>query len=338
MMERNINGLMMSVLGTLTITAALSGCGGKEWRAADGAAWATAYHITYCSAVSLEDSVQAVIASVNSSLSVFEENSTVSRINRNEDLQVDTLLTELFEVAQRVNRLSEGAFDPTVSPAIELWGFGSRQAEEPDSVSIDSIRSLVGMGDCMIRDGKMIKKSPQTEFNFSAIAKGYGCDLMGRMFKRNGVEDFLVEIGGEITASGRNPQGEPWKISVVTPEEWIEDAGKIIVCLSDCGMATSGNYRNFRDTSKGRIGHTINPATCRPVDRGVFSATVIAPTAIFADALATACMVMSPDKAIRMIDRIEGTEALLIVCGEDGAYRLVMSVDFNRYLYENQGI
>ena len=334
-MEWRTRNLFKLICAILVAGCCIGGCRQKEWQKSSGAAWATAYHITYRSDISLEDSIQAVIAAVNSSLSVFEANSTISRINRNEDVTVDSLNIEVFEMSMFVNSLSNGAFDPTVSPAIDFWGFGYRQIDN-DYASLDSIRSLVGLNDCLISDGRILKKSPDTEFNFSAIAKGYGCDLIGRMFRRNGVDDFLVEIGGEISAYGLNPQGRPWKIGIVTPEGF-EGEG-LFIGLRDCGMATSGNYRNFRETETGQIGHTINPRTCLPVENGVFSATVIAQNAMFADALATACMVLQPLEAIGMINGIDGAEVMLIVKDTDreSDYGVEMSEGFKNYIYDNQ--
>lgn len=304
----------------------------------DGAAWATTYHIVYKGDAILEDSVRHIIETVDHSLSPFNGNSNLARINSNRDLTVDSLFSEVFGIAQYVARISSGAFDPTVAPAVNLWGFGYRTEKNPTDETIDSIKKLVGIGECRIIGGKIEKKSPQMEFNFSAIAKGYGCDLIGRMFRRNGVCDYMVEIGGEVCVSGHSPSNAEWKIMIVTPEQGVDGRNRILVSLTDGGMATSGNYRNFRDTDTGRIGHTINPVTCRPVVTPVFSATVIAPSTVLADALATASMVLAPDASIAMIESVSGVELLLIVEKSPGKYVLEMTDGFKNLIYGNQNL
>lgn len=156
------------------------------------------------------------------------------------------------------------------------------------------------------------------------------------MFRRNGVDDYLIEIGGEICAGGVNPSGNDWHIMIVTPGGLENGTGDVFVDLTDCGMATSGNYRNYRDTPDGRIGHTIDPVTCRPVITDVFSATVIAPSAVLADALATACMVLTPGDAMQMIESVEGTEVLLIENVDQSDPRIRMTDGFKKYFHGNQ--
>lgn len=164
--------------------------------------------------------------------------------------------------------------------------------------------------------GRVVKKSPSTEFNFSAITKGYGCDLIGEMFRRNGCEDYLVEIGGEIALSGRNPRGEPWRIMVDAPldnDTAIVHERMALMQLSEGGVATSGNYRNYKESAaEGKVWHTISTVTGRPAHTDLLSATVVAPSAMLADAYATACMAMSADSACAMIERVVGVEALLV--------------------------
>lgn len=296
----------------------LSSCTAPQvWRTAQGAVWNTEFHITYKASVDLRDSVLAVMKQVEASLSPFAKKSLITRINLGEDLRADSLLTRIFLESQRINRLSGGAFDPTVAPLINLWGFGYKNGDvEPTQEAIDSMLALVGIAECNLSpDGLIVRKSPGTEFNFSAITKGYGCDLVGEMFRRNGVTDYMVEIGGEIAVSGRNPRGSEWRIMVDAPVE--SDSAPIhqqlvTIGITDCGVATSGNYRNRRDTERGRVWHTISPVTGRPALTDLLSATVIAPTCMTADALATACMALYSADAMAMIEGIPSAEALLV--------------------------
>ncbi len=296
---------------------------GRRWHTIDGSVWRTTYHIVYCGPAELSDSIIEVLNGVDRSLSAFNEGGVLAAINRGDTtVKADRRFIVVFEESKRVWEASEGRFDPTLGAAIRVWGFGpgGKVTHAPSDQAIDSVRALVGLGECGVTmDGRVIKKHPLTEFNFSAIAKGFACDEVGEMLRRNGVTDYLVEIGGEIAVSGRNEQGEPWRIMVDAPGESGADGVPVherLTCveLTQGGIATSGNYRNFRDyDGSGRVGHTIDPFTCRPAERSMLSATVTAPTAMLADALATACMAGSPEQARQLIGKFEGAGCLIVL-------------------------
>lgn len=307
----------------LILSALVSGgCSRAErWQEDSGVVWSTTYRIVYRHETSLSDSIIATMTRVEQSLSPFCRTSRISAINANSDLLTDTLIDKVFARSCDVNRASGGMFDPTVGPLVELWGFGVNHDEgaSPSQEQIDSALALVGIMQCSISpQGKMIKRTPGTMFNFSAITKGLGCDEVATTLRRQGVTDYMVEIGGEIALGGFNRNGEPWRIAVDLPSE--ADTGKrrsaATIAATDCGVATSGNYRNYHNTSAGRVGHTISPITGRPVARGILSATVIAPDCMTADALATACMTLEPDSAAAMIAAWPGAEALFILPGD----------------------
>lgn len=268
------------------------------------------------------------------SLSPFRAESLVSRINRGETDETDTSLRKIFTTSQQINLESGGMFDPTVAPAVNLWRFGYRDSgHEPTDSEIEDARSMVGIDGCRLKNLRIVKKSAYTEFDFSAITKGYGCDQIGEMLRRNGCSDYMVEIGGEIALSGKNSQGEPWHIMIDAPvanDTTVVHKAMSIVKLTDCGIATSGNYRNYRDTPSGRVGHTIDPMTCRPVQTTTLSATVIAPDAMTADALATACMAMTRADALRMITLRPNTEAMLIEASDSGGWAVTYTENFPR--------
>lgn len=304
----------------------------KQTRTCSGSVWATTYNITYTAPSDLSDSILATFALVEQSLSPFAPQSLISRINRGESEETDTLLRRIFIASQQINRLSGGAFDPTVAPLINLWGFGYNNADEqPTQAMIDSAMTLTGIQRCRLDGDRMIKPAAATEFNFSAITKGYGCDLVGEMLARNGASDYMVEIGGEIALRGKNPKGEPWHIQIDAP---IPESGAPshqslrIIELTDCGIATSGNYRNYHETASGRTWHTIDPATGRPVQTSTLSATVIAPDCMTADALATACMAMPAAKALSMIEAIPGASALLVEAAPDSTFSITSTSRF----------
>lgn len=269
---------------------------------------------------------------VEMSLSPFNKQSLISRINRNETTQTDSLIERVFSISQHVNKLSGGRFDPTVSPLVNIWGFGynakARHDAETDSLNftvpherIDSALRLTGIADCNISNGKITKKHANTSFNFSAVTKGMACDLIGDMLRRNNANNFMVEIGGDIYLNGNNPKKQSWHIQIDSPTPSnnapIHNAMRI-VALTNVGIATSGNYRNFHNTRKyGRIGHTINPLTGMPATTDVLSATVIAPTAAMADAWATACMASMADSALIATEKLPGVECLLVKAIDD---------------------
>ncbi len=293
-----------------------SSCSHSEWRHTAGAAWGTTYHITYNSDKDLADSVVAEMRLVELSLSTFDQASTIAKINSGQTDSVDELFTEVFTIAKEVYNISNGAFDPTVGPLTNLWGFGHKKVTQtPDSLLIENTLESVGFDQCHINNGIIVRKNPNTEFDFAAIAKGYGVDRVAQMLKRNGTSDFMVEIGGEVITSGNNPTGKKWRIQIDAPSSNTPgDSALQVISLTDQAVATSGNYRNYRLHANGvKYGHTINPKTGYPSTIPTLSVTVIARSCILADALATACMAMHPDSAISMIQKYPETQAIIVI-------------------------
>lgn len=308
------------------ITVLLCSCAEPQFRKARGATWGTTYNITYKSSRDLSDSIVKVMRQVDLSLSPFEKESLVSRANRNLPVKADSMLSDVMRISQRVCALSGGAFDPTVAPLVNLWGFGYRDGAElrPSQAQIDSALEHVGILECGIADdGSLYKKSPSTEFNFSAIAKGYGVDAIANMLRRNGCSDFMVEVGGEISLAGKNPHGENWRIQVDAPVvdsiRYLHERLTVLE-LTERGIATSGNYRNFKTIGDSIFGHTIHPSTGYPVQGSTLSVTVIAPSTAMADALATAIMAMPAEKAADMIQSMPDVEALIVSANPDAAF------------------
>ncbi|MCH5231355.1 MAG: FAD:protein FMN transferase [Muribaculaceae bacterium] len=279
----------------------------------EGIVWNTLYHITFRGPSSLRDSVMPVLNEVSHSLSVFEKNSLVSELNAADSLEVDGHFITVYDESLRINRLSHGLFDPTVGPLIEAWGFGPGHTPNADTLAVDSVMNFVGIQKTSRAGSLVIKEDARTRFNFSAIAKGYGCDAVAGMFERNGVSDFMIEIGGEITLSGKSPSGGDWKIAVDAPVEGAAPGEQtmMVLQLTDAGIATSGNYRNFRKEDGNTVAHTISPVTGRPFISKILSATVIAPSCMEADGIATACMAGTPAQARQLLENCK-VEALLI--------------------------
>ncbi len=314
-----------SLIFGAVLSAGVGSCApASEWRTSEGSVWNTTFKITYRAPADLSDSILAVMREVELSLSPFNPRSRVSLINRGESDAGDSLILRVFDISRKVSAASGGRFDPTVSPLVNLWGFGYEGKGDgavPTDAQIDSALALVGIRECRIDGGLlMVKKSPGTTFNFSAVTKGFGCDMVGEMLRRNGADSYMVEIGGELALAGRNPRGDKWHIQVDAPV--ADRSGRhtplLTIAVADCGVASSGNYRNFHSDASGRrFGHTIDPVTGRPFQGDVIAATVVAPDCATADALATACMASPSDDAAGIIRAFPASSALLVVASAD---------------------
>lgn len=290
-----------------------------------GIVWTTQYNITYESDRKFDDSIQTIFKAVDNSLSMFNKSSLISRINGGEELPVDSMLKILYNASVEVNKDTEGAFDPTVSPLMKAWGFVEKTGMLPDSAMIDSIREFVGMEKTCLDGGFIRKSDNRISFDFSAIAKGFACDEIGRMLERNSVKNYLVEIGGEIAVKGVNPSGVKWRISIDTPEESNDSViheSAMIVSLDEGGIATSGNYRNYKDVEGIKVVHTMNPKTGYPEISRLLSATVIAENCMLADAYATACMAMGLEKSISLMKERKDMAVMLIYAAESDSLAL----------------
>ena len=281
-----------------------------QYRRSEGAVWRTYYHITYRSSRNLDDSIMAEMQRVNMSLSMFEPTSRLSRINNRITDSTDWRIDSVYTCAARVYKLSNGRFDPTVGPLVELWGFGnSDRSGIPSAEAVDSAMLSVGFSKITLSKSR-ITAPPGFKLDFGAIAKGFGVDCVADVLRRNGCMDYLVEIGGEIAASGVNPAAEPWKIGIESPREGVN--GEIITLTDQC-VATSGNYHNYRTAADGsRYGHTIDPLTGYPRDTETLSVTVIAPSCMEADALATACMTMELNEIANLHSKLTGVGLIVI--------------------------
>lgn len=285
-----------------------------------GSIFGTVYHIKYQSNTVLTNEIKATLQAVDRSLSMFNKESTLSRINRNENMQADSLLRIVFLQSQQISRATDGAFDITVGPLVNSWGFGFKNGELPDSAQVDSLRRFVGWDRVsMDEEGRLHKTDERMVLDCSAVAKGFGVDCVAYMLRARGVKNFMVEIGGEIVVSGVNPKGEPWSIGISVPFETDNNQTQSVMHITDAALATSGNYRNFYVTDDGRkLAHTIDPRTGYPVQHSVLSATVVAPTCAMADAFATSFMVLGIDGAKQVLEEHKELKAYLIYTDGDG--------------------
>lgn len=291
-------------------------------RTAEGPIFGTYYHVKYEASEPLDSAILAELQRVDRSLSVFNPLSTISQINAGKSNRTDAMLYEVLERAARVNAVTEGAFDVTVMPLVNAWGFGFKQGQMPTDAQVDSLRKFVGAKLLVLTKDSLVKKAdPRVMIDCGAIAKGYGVDRVARVLREKGVRNFMVEIGGEVVTKGRNPEGHPWNIGVSKPvSEEQAGAGEIqtILPLENAALATSGNYRNFYVKDGKKYAHTIDPRSGRPVQHSLLSATVIAPDCATADAYATAFMVMGLDKAVRIVEADKRLKGYFIYADAQG--------------------
>lgn len=320
-------------LAAIAVTAFLTGCGGGsgKYRESDGMVWNTTYHILWNGPQELGDSVMKTLEEVGSSLNVFDTTSLVARVNAAEKpVEIDRHFAKVYEMSRKIWEESEGMFDPTLSPLITAWGFGPGHRATSDTLRLDSLMKFVGFSKTRLEGNRLFKEDPRIVFNFSAVAKGYGCDAVAEMFERNGVKDYMVEIGGEIRCEGKSPRHSDWNISIDRPvrSTGVIHESQAVVSLKGGGVATSGNYRNFKAEGSGAIGHTISAQTGRPMSTDVLSATVLAPDAMQADAMATACMTLGSKKSLELCKKLDCPVMLIL------ADTTLMSDSFKKLIIE----
>lgn len=286
----------------------------------EGEAFGTTYHIQVYSQDQgdLKTGVDSVINALNHSLSTYIPDSDISKINRGDStVVVDSNFREVFELSERINRETEGYFDPTIGVLRNAYGFGDvKPLQNIDKKTLDSLMQYVGFQKVELKkDGTIKKEFPQIYFDFNAVAKGYGVDCIGRYLDSKGIKDYLIELGGEILTKGKNlDKDQLWAVGIETPESDLENRSyDASVMLKDVGMASSGNYRKFRvDSLTGKkFVHTLNPLTGSAEMSDVTSATVIAPTCGEADAYATSFMALGIEKSKKLLKELPNIEAYL---------------------------
>lgn len=268
-----------------------------------GFVFGTIYNVTYQCPDNLQAEIEAELKKVDLEFSMFNDSSTVARINRGEKVTPGPMYDEVYQLAQTVNRETDGAFDVTVAPLVNAWGFGFKHEQMPTRQQVDSLLKI------------------RNQLDFSAIAKGYGSDVIARLLRRHDIRNFMVEIGGEVVTQGISDKRVPWRIGVTKPtDDSLSVGGELqtVLNVTDIAMATSGNYRNFYYKGGRKYAHTIDPKTGYPVQHSLLSATVLAKDCAVADAYATAFMVMGVERAKTVLERHPELMAYFIYSTPDG--------------------
>ena len=307
-----------------------------------GFVFGTTYTITYQHGENLKKEIEAELKKVDHALSMFNKQSVIAKVNRNEDLRVNAMFADVFRLAQTVSKETNGAFDITVAPLVNAWGFGFKSGKMPTQIQVDSILRYVGFQKVSLKEGRngemtINKTLPGIMLDCSAIAKGYGADCVARLLSSKGIENYMVEIGGEVVTKGISSKRVPWKIGVTKPiDDSLSTGGELqtVLNITDKAMATSGNYRNFYYKDGRKYAHTIDPASGHPVQHSLLSATVIAKDCATADAYATSFMVMGIEKAKSVLNRHPELMAYFIYTDNKGELAVWYSPNMEKKILE----
>ena len=330
---------VLVIVITLTIAPAISEA--KQEHVIRGRTMGTTYSVKVVTGniegiSGVKEKIDERLAEINWSMSTYQRDSEISRFNRfkkvGQRFKISNDFFQVMRVGQKIHRLSNGAWDGTVNPLVNLWGFGrsGRRDKIPPKREIDALLSEIGFANIeVLSPGFLVKKRAAVTVDLSAIAKGYGVDEVAAVLRNLGYKNYLVEIGGEVFAAGHTKDNTSWRIGINRPRvDAAFDAVYAVVALGNQGFATSGDYRTFFEVDGVRYSHVIDPRTGFPVSNGVVSASIIAGNCTLADGIATAVMVMGEQKGLEMIDRLDGVEGLIVVEQNNGTLVDYYSKDF----------
>ncbi len=315
----------------------------EEFLSFAGFAQGTTYRMIYAQPekLNLADiryEVDSILSAFDKSLSLYEPSSTVSKVNRNEDVVIDTFFAEVFRKSKEISAMTEGAFDITVGPLVKAWGFGPDEHKNFSVQKLDSLMKLIGINKVELRNGRVSKADPGMNLDFNAIAQGYSVDVICRYFDGLGIKNYLVEIGGEVRVKG-SKNGANWRIGIDKPVDNNMTPGdnlEAVIMLKNRSLATSGNYRKFYVENGIKYSHTIDPITGYPAKNQLLSATIIAKECATADGIATACMVMGKEKTIEFLGRHNEFEGYLVYSDSTGNFKTWTSDPLRRYISETE--
>jgi len=310
-----------------------------------GSAWGTTYHVTVVDApdgvsdARIEDAIRAGVARVDASMNNWLPSSEISKFNASTStapVPVSADLADVLTVANQINALTDGKYDVTLGPLIDLWGFGPKKPDQeiPSQAQIDQALASVGEADKLVlKNGTLAKTVPDLSVNLSSIAKGWGIDAVGQELTKLGITRYLVEFGGDMRAHGTNADGKPWRIGIERPDA-AEETVQTVIEVTDHGIATSGDYRNYFEKDGVRYSHIIDPTTGRPITHNTASVTVIADTAAHADGLATALLVEDGPAAMKIAT--DNDIALMEILRENGKFVIRTSPAFDALVASDQ--
>jgi len=299
----------------------------------EGNAQGTTFRIVYEDEVfrDLSGSVDSLFRVIDHSMSLWDSTSLITLLNANDEVaRADSHFSNVYQKAWEVSEVTDGAFDCTVGPLVKAWGFSYKKGlSPPDSSQVDSLLQQIGYQKVSLQAGRLVKEIPEIAIDFNAIAQGYTVDVLADFFKKRGVKNYLVEVGGEVRAEGKNERGEIWRIGIDKPVNSSEANRPLqaVVTLDGKALATSGSYRKFVEHDGKRYSHAIDPHTGFPITHTLLSISVLADDCMTADAYATAFLIMGLEKAIPL-SKARGLALYGIVAEPDGSLRVYQSENF----------
>jgi len=327
------------LLGVCCVLALLSSCVNQPQKIVlQGLAQGSYYAITYFDELNrnFQHEIDSIFHAVDMSVNLWVDSSVISKVNRNEEVTLDSIFIDNFRIAQKAARLSDGYFDPTISPIVAAWGFSYKSGDSITPQLIDSLKQLVNYQKIRIENGKIVKENPNMKLDFNAIAQGYTSDLIASFLESRGIKNYLVDTGGEIMARGSKPNGQPWIVGIEKPaKNWdSEQVVQTRITLRDKGLVTSGSTRKYVERNGRRYSHCIDPKTGYPVEHNVLSATVMAENSVWADALASICMVMGMEKSLPLIESMDGVEVYYIFVNDQNELETFATEGFQELIID----
>ncbi len=309
----------------------------KTFNRVSGETQGTTYNIIYNKNEMLKSKIDSLLHSFDMSLSTYLEGTIITKINKNEDVELDNYFITVFNKSMEISEATDGMFDITVAPLINAYGFGFTEETGVSDTIIDSLLQFVGFDKIKLEIKKIKKTDPRVMIDCNAIAQGYSVDIVADFLDSLDCDNYMIEIGGEITTKGKNEFGEKWKIGIDKPIEGSDVATReiqAIITISDKAMATSGDYRRFKVKDGIKYSHSINPKTGKPSKNNLLSVTILADDCMAADGYATACMIVGLEKAKEIVNNYDGMEAYFVFSNEDGEYEIYFTDGFKEFILE----
>lgn len=325
--------MMKKTVSILIMMMILTSCNAPERKQYTGVTQGSYYSVIYYDERDFSDEIDSILKDVENSVSLWQENSIIRKVNENKDVIVDKIFIDNFNWAVKAAEFSDGLFDATIAPLVSAWGFHYKKEIALTDKMIDSILELVDYRKIRIEEGRVIKDNENMSLDFNAVAQGYTADLIGEYLYSQGINNYLVDIGGEITAKGVKPNGETWKIGIEkpAPDKNAERVIQMKIELKDKAVVTSGSYRKYIEKDNVRYSHSIDPRTGVPVEHNLLSATIIADNAAWADCLASICMIAGMEKASELLKN-EDVEALFIYLDDDNQLQTFQTEGFEKMI------
>lgn len=314
----------------------------SEYSRVSGFAQGTTYNITYENSTNKDYSqaIDSILKAFDKSLSTYDSTSIISRMNANDNLvEADDWFVDVFNKSAEISAISDGAFDITVGPVVRVWGFGNGPVAKHDTAHIDSLLQFVGMEKVKLDGRKLVKQMPGVQIDVNAIAQGYSVDVVCDFFDKQGIKNYLVEIGGEVRGKGTNAKDKLWHIGIDRPSDGNLSPGadlQAIIEIDNKALATSGNYRKFFVEDGVKYAHTIDPKTGFPARNTLLSATVVCDDCISADGYATAFMVLGVDKSKELAQKLKGIEVYFVYSNQQGDYEVFFSEGMKKMIVEQE--